>query len=262
MRITKRLVALLAALIAALAMSLTPASAYKGGGGGGGGGPGEEIVSNNLSVPAVMVGSVGFGLTNPALVLPTGTPSTGWEADSTGYYYVQGVDRWQAEYLSVTSDTVTGKWGDNLSGDAKLKAGSPIRVEMVLTSDTVTTLQGFSVIKLEPSQLDRLSAYGTKASVTDGVFAGVPLVMAARVWVSGATVTITGPESTITVAMPGEINATGGVVFGYNWRPSIPGGYTLTFDVPTSVTISNATELPLTVTVVAGGGGGGGGHRR
>ena len=265
MRITRRLMALVAALIAVLAMSFTPASARYGGGGGGGGGgaPGETTLANNLSVPAVFVGGAGFGLTDPALDLPDGVPTAGWEADPDGYFYVQGVNHWQAEYTVLSADTATGAWGDNLSGDAKLKVGSPVRVEMGLTSDTVTTLQGFGVIKLEPSKLDRESAYGTEASTTDGVFAGVPVVMPARVWVNGATLTISGPEPTRTVGLPGEINATGAVVYGYNWRANTAGVYTLTFNAPSSVSISNPSDMVKTVTVVGGGGGGagGGGHR-
>ena len=60
-----------------------------------------------------------------------------------------------------------GAWGDNLAGDAKLSTGSPIRVEIVLTNRDdysvnipAGTLQGYDVIKLQPSTLDRLSAYG------------------------------------------------------------------------------------------------------
>ncbi len=264
MRITKRLVVLLVALGAALALSISPASAKYGGGGGGGGGgaPGETTVSNNLSVPAVFVGSVGFGLTSPTLRMPTGLPSTGWENDPTGYYFVQGVNTWQAEYVAQATDTATGKWGDNLSGDAKLKVGSPVRVEMGLTSDTVATLQGFNVIKLEDSKLDRESAYGTKAILSDTAYVGNPLVMPARVWTNGAVLVITGPSG-VTASMPGEINATGAVVFGYNWRPKAAGIYTLTFTVPSTsgVTISNPADMVKIVTVLASGGGGGG-HRK
>ncbi len=83
-----------------------------------------------------------------------------------GYYYVQGVHSWQAGCIeNQPSATVTAAWGDNLTGDASLKAGSPIRVEMGLDAGPVG-LTGFTVVKLEPLELDRLSAYGTKAIVT------------------------------------------------------------------------------------------------
>lgn len=117
---------------------------------------------------------------------------------------------------------------------------------------------------LQPSLADRLSEYGTKAvQDTDG-YVGNPVVMPARVWVAGAQLTIVGPSGSLTtVAMPGEINATGAPVFGYNWRPSEPGTYTLEFHVPEgSVTFSNPgnTVISVTVTSGAGGGRGGGGH--
>ena len=59
--------------------------------------------------------------------------------------------------------TVTAEWGDNLSGDAKLKVGSPIRVELGLFDYTGAPMQGYTVVKLEPAALDRESAYGTLA---------------------------------------------------------------------------------------------------
>ncbi|HEX2856243.1 MAG TPA: hypothetical protein VHO26_02025 [Propionibacteriaceae bacterium] len=215
----------------------------------------------------MFVGGVGFGLTSPALVMPTGAPSTGYYADPSGYYYIQGVNTWQAEYAQVTSATATPKWGDNLlGGSASLKVGSPIRVEMALTSTVVTSLRGFTVIKLDDA-LDRLSRYGTKATSDGGSgWMGNPATMPARVWTSGATVNIAGPTPVV-AAMPGEINATGAIVFGYNWRPQSPGDYTLTFSVPATsgVSISDGattgTSTSLVVHVNARGGGGGGGHR-
>ena len=61
--------------------------------------------------------------------------------------------------------TGTAEWGDNLSGDAKLKVGSPIRVELGLFDDTgACRCRATPSIKLEPSKLDRESAYGTLAT--------------------------------------------------------------------------------------------------
>ena len=56
-----------------------------------------------------------------------------------------------------------GAWGDNLAGgSASLKVGSPIRVELVLWTLAALAAgqQGYFVIKLEPSELDRESDYG------------------------------------------------------------------------------------------------------
>ena len=101
--------------------------------------------TNNLSVPTIMLASGGF--TNvgcgtnafSALVPPPGDvttvlPLNGYPVSPLDYYYVQGVHKWQAPCNSSTAVDlpVTAGWGDNLSGDAKLKVGSPIRVELGL----------------------------------------------------------------------------------------------------------------------------------
>lgn len=267
------LLAFLTALLVAVPASAmaAPGGSGRGGGSGGGGGRppggGETTVANNLSVPAVFVGSVGLGLTTPtatdtltALVAPTGTPSTGFEAP--GYYYVQGVHKWQAQYMLKSSDAVTATWGDNLTGSAMKQVGHQIRVEVYLTSTTVTG-DGYSVIKLNGTQADNVSPWGTKAS--DGTAAATPTAqtsgVSARVWVKDAYLTIDdGPQ----LAMPGEINASGAVTFGYNWRPTTAGTYTLTFHVPdgSGVSIGGGTTTTQMVTVTAGGTGGGGGPRR
>lgn len=87
---------------------------------------------------------------------PNGVPLTGYEVQ--GDYWVQKVHTWQAQCFEADTGTVAvfGAWGDNLTGDASLKTGSPIRVELVLMNRNdftpMTTLQGYNVIKLEPSQ--------------------------------------------------------------------------------------------------------------
>ena len=283
MRFRKGLLSGIAGLATAAALALTPAAAFAaggppaghghggggGGGGGHGGGGGTETATNNLSVPTIFVGSVGFGLPDVAtgtwtdLVVPTGTATTNWPVNTSNYYYVQGVNTWRAQYTKATSDTVTGKWGDNLLGqEASLKAGHPVRVEMGLTTNSAVTGQGYTVVKLEPSLEDRNSAYGTLAGSATGP--AYPEAMVPRVWTTGAYLTISG--STTEYLMPGEINATGAPVFGYNWRPQAAGTYTLTFHVPSTsgVTISNGDAADayhsISITVNVTGGGGGGGH--
>ena len=246
----------------AMALALAPGSAIAAGHGGRkGGGGGETTVANNLSVPAVFVDQAGFGLVNAALQEPTGEPSSGYQVP--GEYFVQGVNHWQAQFevLPAGMATATAAWGDNLTGSASLAAGHPIRVEMALTDDQAV-MSGYTVVKLDTTVADRLSPYGTKAIPgTDGTYTAEITPMPARVWVAGATLSVTDPAgATATFPMPGEINATGAVVFGYNWRPSEPGGYTLAFHVPAgTVNITNSTTLAVTVKSGSGGGGGRGG---
>ncbi|MGN6245683.1 MAG: hypothetical protein ACTHQ3_18695 [Motilibacteraceae bacterium] len=280
MRLRKSLVSSIVGLAAAATLALTPATGFaaggaghgRGGGGGGGGGVGggggggETTVANNLSVPGVFIGNTGtFALQNSTgeLVAPKGDPSTGYELP--GYYYVQGKNAWQAQYVVKTTDSASAKWGDNLTGSASKRVGHQIRVEMVLTSTTeATTLQGYSVVKLNASQADNVSPWGTLATSTSTGYTATAATLPARVWVAGATLAVISPTGSVTtVGMPGEINASGALTFGYNWKPTTAGTYTLEFHVPEgTVTFSNPAATTLNVAITSGGSGGGGGRGR
>jgi hypothetical protein len=268
-------------LVGALAVAalLVPGAAAKGpggggghGGGGGGGGSG-EVAANNLSVPAVFVGGENpFGLTcDGSSTAPMGEPWTGYT--EPGYYYVQGVNTWQAGCLQgVESAVVDARWGDNLGGDAKLKVGSPIRVEVGLFGETATKLTGWEVVKLEPAQLDRVSPYGTLA-VADGSggWESQPVTPfpETRFWAAGAHLRIADAVTDVPVydgPATAEVNSTGRVVYGYNLRVTTAGDYTITFRFPdttiASTTMGSAAgdTVSFTVSVLPGGGKGGGNH--
>lgn len=233
-------------------------------------------LTNNLSVPAVFVKASGetipFTVTCDASLLdPSGTPLTGYEID-TNYYYVQGIHTWQAQCATADPNTITATldWGDNLEGGEALKAGSPIRVEVGLTTTPQAAMTGYIVSKLEPSKLDRESAYGTLAvGSPETGFTGVRTNFSVvRVWDSQATFSIhndtTGewvvPANT---PMSAEINSGGAVVYGYNWGigghgvKALPtaGTYTITFDAP-----QVGVHESLTVTISPRNRGGGGGR--
>jgi hypothetical protein len=280
-------------LLVVIALAVSPAVAKQGppgGGGGGGGGGHTEALGNNLSVPTIMIGGGFTGVTAPVgtpadVLYPTGIPLTGYPVEPTDYYYVQGTHKWQAQAYTVSSGTVVqgrAEWGDNLAGDAQLKAGSPIRVELGLfhvdeSGAPDDSMQGFDVLKLEPLKLDRESAYGTVASGSEesGWSANAEF-LAARIYDAGVTFSVvnlgTGafvvPEGTNPTA---EINATGKVVYGYNLRVSDAGEYKITFVIPsvdiTGVDVGDFVTsetgpdtVSLTITVGGGGGGGGGGQ--
>jgi hypothetical protein len=257
-----------------------------GGGGGGGGEPPISETAQSLSVPAILVGSLGTLVcggsesTPSVLVPPTGNPSTGYEVP--GFYYVQKVNAWQAQCFNAAPGVVSvfGAWGDNLVGDAALKTGSPIRVELVLTnmndySGTITggTLQGYNVIKLEPSKLDRESAYGHLAAYDEATMSydDVPVDVGQASWVVHDQFLMLSVEHLASGTFPvplqaltPEINATGKIVYGYNLRVSAAGTYRIRFYAP-SVTFTgvdagtfDANNAYLDI-VVGGGGGGGGG---
>lgn len=261
-------------LLLGLLFALVPVnvSAKKGGGG-------ETTLTNNLSVPTIMIGGGFTGITcgtpeTPSvLVSPTGTPLTGYELDPTAYYYIQGAHKWQAQCFNDTFATATAEWGDNLTGDASLKVGSPIRVELGLfnASTAVLPMYGFNVVKLEPSKLDRESAYGTLAT-SDGLggYSATAEILPARIFDAGVTFSIKNVATGAYVVPVGsnptaEINATGKVVYGYNLRVSQVGSYEITFVLP-SVDITGVDagtfltdpaepdSVSLVITVVAGGG--------
>jgi len=226
--------------------------------------PTPETATNNLSVPTIMIGGGFTGVTCPGgLVYPSGTPSTGFEIDPAAYYFVQGVHTWQGECTTATSATATADWGDNLSGDAKLKAGKPIRVEVGLFDDTSVQMQGFNVLKLEPSKLDRESAYGTLAT-DDGLggWYATAEYLPVRVYDAGVTFSVMNVATGVYVvpveANPtAEINATGRVVYGYNLRVTDRGQYEITFVIPnvdiTGVDVGTYVSDPLgpdTVTLI------------
>lgn len=246
-------------------------------------GPGghEEGGSNNLSVPAIMIGGVagnavgcGSDGTFGGLSAPEGTPLGNWPINPSDYYYVQGVHSWQADCTQVAADpgavSVDGEWGDNLTGDAKLRAGSPIRVELLMFDANGTQAQasGYEVVKLEPDTLDRLSAYGTLATPDGGGgYAATAGVMRPVVYDVGARWSVysddAGEYFIEEEAIGPEINATGKVVYGYNLRVPAAGTYTITFIMP-NVTFNSCDAgtclndtAQLTIDVAGGGGSGG-----
>lgn len=287
--LAKRVLVLMGVL-AVVVGALSPAAMGKGPPAGKGPGGGEETGGNNLSAPTIMIGSNPFGVScvtgQEDLAYPTG----GLPLDEPSYvvdgsYFVQGIHTWQSECDMAEADAVSADaaWGDNLSGDAKLKASKPIRVELGLTTGDFGAMFGFDVIKLEDT-LDRLSAYGTLASTDDG----------GQTWYATATdtlpVRVFDPDVTFTVFYEddgvfveglapedlsnptAEINATGKVVYGYNLRVNETGDYTITFRIPNLLSIGTVLHgaaaqeaetgdwlVSISIEVVSGGGGGGGG---
>ena len=126
--------------------------------------------------------------------------------------------------------TVVAAWRDNLTGDAKLKVGSPIRVEMGLDAGT-QGMAGYTVEKLEPDELDRVSPYGMLSDLTVSKKDPYPET---RVWDQTAHLTITSSTGDVVVDEPAtaEINATGRVVYGYNLRVPAAGTYSITLQRP------------------------------
>jgi hypothetical protein len=280
----------------------------KGGGGGSGGGPPDgkgnkpdTEVGFSLSVPAIIVGTgSGFAIScyedwaatgldhveGTPLPYPGGCqdPATVPGDDEpycveAGDYFVQRIHTWQAGCLTAERASADAEWGDNLGGDASLKVGSPIRVELVLLDSTTDSAgqEGYQVIKLEPNELDRNSDYGHLAleGGLDNPIAVDGEQFRAIVHDADASLTIELLDdggylaSTVYDGEAGaEINATGKIVYGHNLRVVEAGTYRLTYTLPnvdvTGVDIGDfannegVATVTLEVDVLPGGGGGGG----
>lgn len=194
---------------------------------------------------------------------PIITPPEGGALPVAGDYYIQGEATWQAQCGTTTDElSVTADWGDNLGGDAKLSVGAPVRVEVGLFVDTTVhsgyaALQGFKVVKLT-EELDRNATYGTLG------FAEA--LGEVRAYDDSAQLRILDSTGTAihTAPFEAELNSTGRIIYGYNWRPTAAGAFTLEFTAQ-SVNILNGTDahtatIDVTVIPRAGGGGGGGGR--
>jgi hypothetical protein len=252
--------------------------------GKGGGGGEEETLGNNLSVPTLFVG------TGPALRIPcANTPKApGWDGIAAWYpceddlYWLQkSVATWSATCANGSPNMdVSADWGDNLTGDGRLSAGRPIRVEMRLSSTaSETTGVSFPITKLTPDVEDRLATYGTNGATTLPSFA---------VYEEGAQLTIArcvGDDCSKLESPPiyngpmgGEVNSTGAVVYGYNWgikNTGTPanGKYRLTFTPRTAHIVhvadtkasicdySKCTYVDIVVGSAGGGKPGGGGGK-
>ena len=253
------------------ALAATPTAFAKGK-------PPVSELGNNLSFATKFVpGTAGAPTLRLACsVLPT-YPS-GSRCTLFPDYWCQKTDAvWQASCTTGPDDGttfVTATWGANLLGDASLKAGRPIRVEMALTEAGGPSGEGYVVTNLTPELEDRLATYGTDGAVQNTSYG---------VFDAGATLKIEScPDTTCSVpngvvlpetAFVAEINSLGKVVYGYNWgtkgKASAPeaGIYKLTFtangttivDAPGAQRCSaleNCTYVVVTVAKAAGGGGG------
>ncbi|MDO8148294.1 hypothetical protein Q6350_07600 [Isoptericola sp. b515] len=282
-RSTRRGVGAVAGAVLLTTMSITGVQAAPGGGGPPHP-PGDEgeLGANNLSVPTVFVpGAAGspFGGTctdGDDSVDPAGTK--GVDTDGDGIpdehldYWVQGIATWQADCAEAAADTLTvgAEWGDNLQ-NAPLKAGTPIRVEIGLFADpTAFPMPGYTVVKLDPTLLDRESHYGT-LGVEESPYPEV------RAWDGGATLDIRTTDGSVVVAdeiaYVAEVNSTGRVVYGYNWQKPVGGEYLITVTTPAvglgatdagTLSDSDGDGVDDTVTLVVNvgnkGGGNGGGN--
>jgi hypothetical protein len=237
--------------------------------------PPQEETGNNLSFATKFVPNAANA---PALRLdcsatPT-SPSGPYCTQYPGYWCQKTLAEWQAACIEGGgTTTVTAVWGSNLLGDAPLKAGRPIRVEMVLTESGGSAGKGYIVTKLTPELEDSLATYGTDGAEqnTDYVVFDDGAQLKIEACVDTSCSSTTG-NAIYDGAFSAEINSLGKVVYGYNWgtagkaSAAQPGIYKLTFTANGTTidsapgaqvcTVGNCTFVIINVTQSSGGGGG------
>jgi hypothetical protein len=231
-------------------------------------------LGNNLSFAAKIIG--GGGPTLRATCSTTPTPPSGDKCTLYPEYWCQKTAAvWQAACdNTATSADVAATWGANLLGDASLKAGRPIRVEMVLTeSGGSADNPGYVVVNLTPTLEDRLSTYGTNgtAQSTDYTVYDNGARLKIEQCQDEACTVITGTILPDGIASA-ELNSLGNIVYGYNWgtkgKTNAPaaGTYKLTFTANNTTIVSapgaqncaageNCTYVIITVSPGGSGGG-------
>ena len=221
-------------LIATLLASTVYAAGKPPGAGGGGGKPGggEETAGNNLSVPAVFV--AGSGVTAPALRIDCASSpqKPGWDGVAENYVYEdeyywtqKSAATWSASCTTSQAGVlnVTADWGDNLTGDGRLSAGRPIRVEvgLVVNSLGFDAGTGWIITKLTPDLEDRLATYGTNGDMvltSYRVFDPSSMLKIEKCAVTSETGCVSFVSPPIYEGpMTAEINSGGAIVYGFNW---------------------------------------------
>lgn len=137
-----------------------------GSGGGGGGRPGETTAGNNLSVPAIFIGSAPVLRGDPGQYLFS-TPATPTvEVPDDYVYFAQGVEgnEWQADSI-VTQEPVVVDYvniGDALES-APIKQGGNVRLELTLFEEVadVTDVAGQQLTGFEMQLLGGAKGKGS-----------------------------------------------------------------------------------------------------
>lgn len=265
-----------------------------GGGSGRGHGGGESTLGNNLSTPLVFAEGVGLGGASVPAGWTTamsqagdwtglrGSPTPEEVLSTTGltepikdepyasvtggpWYLQNTVNYWRAPYTWTNSTNgkvpASAAWGDNLTS-ASLTTSMPIRVEVALTT-TIPATRYFYMQNLAATGTE--GRHTTEVWATNGDTSGTTTT--AAVYTRYACLTITSPTGAqlvskctdVTVEGPGafaaEVNASGTVVYGYNWLAAehpTAGTYTLTFSLKPDSNVElpgSATSVTKTVTI-------------
>lgn len=292
------------AAIALTAASLTPAVSAEAKGPGGSGE--ETTLTNNLSYPVIWSGDGALVIPGvfgePELTKPVNYTVPGTEPPEVIPVYPQATEgnTWQAgSELSLTPVEVNEiDWGDNLEAKS-LTLGKPIRVETTLIKNLISPMLAFKMVSLEGEMREEVFATtgDTEESEQATIYSGCARLTIQRLLISredpylyllkwdASTGEWTGEEVVSPAVFNGgvwqssgegegysaEVNGSGKVLYGYNWRTSglTSGDYRITFSFDqaclntfvtedTKVVFSEEESAEPTVDASSGGVSGGG----
>jgi len=258
----------------------------------------ETTIGNNLSKPAIWAEGTGLTLRG-TYGAPVFEGATAVVNGTTLYLQQDANNTWQAETADASASPVDVSWidwGDNL-GSKSVSLTSPTRVETVLLQDVTTPMTGFETLLVSGSGTTEMWGATTATYTTTQA-----LVYSANAHLTIQRLNSTPDQSKVTwnpntdqwdgdASTPtfskgvwestdgsggyaAEINISGGIAYGYIWRPSDgnlgPGYYRLTFSLDglhapttlntflTNTQILTSTETSTSLLPAKGPGGGGG----
>ncbi len=227
---------------------------------------GGETAVNNLSFPAIAVDGFPIATVAPSFTMPYTGTYPGLTADAialltaSGPWYAQKtVNKWQAEFVTQSTEAVTYvDWGDNIESNNP-KVGAPTRLEVTLYKELALhpsgpTMTGYTMAVLEyPSSSTELQGTNTLPyeSLWATVVSGQPkLVIQFLGTTIPTTMTWLGTQwdsyTIIPQTFAPELNVGGKYIFGASqggWKPANRGYYRITFYVPGGTGVSLATAV-------------------
>ncbi|HUZ02548.1 MAG TPA: right-handed parallel beta-helix repeat-containing protein [Thermomicrobiaceae bacterium] len=239
----------LLAVFAVVASLLLPATVTAAGPGSGG----ETSIGNNLSYPNIWSDGAPLALRGTA-----GTPQFGTPCATIGgqaiYCQQDPNSTWQADNEVATApvDVSSIDWGDNLEA-RPWAAGSQVRVETTLYETLTTPMNGYNMVVVSGARSTEMQ--GTNGSTYESPTATIfsraarltiqPITSGDTLFWNPTTTQWTGagvgaPLYNMAVFQAGdgpgqytgEINVSGKVVYGYNWKtPAVAGTYRVTFSL-------------------------------
>jgi len=218
-----------------------------------GGSTGEESTGNNLSWPVVFADGIGVTgspvATDPGVrpssaetnayaelsAIPVTNPTAAFfytgNAPDLATYYLQGTaNTWRPQIVDGSAEPrydASAAWGDNLAGDASLRIGHPIRIEVALSTTDGATLLGYAMPYVaNPSSPDEVQGTdGTTAAVIPLIYTVGPTLIVEHLSGPGGDVIATVSDGPIGA----EVNVGGRLIYGGQFRPTAAGTYRLRY---------------------------------